>query len=233
MCRISTALLLRKLRRAGTLKNRFLTADAGAVGAGGGLLAGNAGSLPPAAGCRCRARAAWCGFPACATAAMLASASPRKPSVRMRNKSSVLRILLVAWRSRLMRASVGRHARAVVHHLHQLLAGLFHNELDLRGTSIDGIFQQLLHHRGGALHHLAGRNLVGEVFGEQVNNVGHRSSEKSKQPARRIFKKQARYSTQANQHEYSRETHFVITRKAFARVVNPQQAFSAYSSRLN
>ena len=72
-------------------------------------------------------------------------------------------------------AGVGRaHAGPVVHHLHQLLAGLFHNELHLGGVGIDGIFQQLLDHRGGTLHHLAGRNLVGEVFGEQVNDIGHR-----------------------------------------------------------
>ena len=41
----------------------------------------------------------------CATAAMDASASPRKPSVWMLNKSSVRRILLVAWRSNAMRMS--------------------------------------------------------------------------------------------------------------------------------
>ncbi len=41
-----------------------------------------------------------------ATAAMEASASPRKPMVRMRKRSSIFRILEVACRSKAMRASV-------------------------------------------------------------------------------------------------------------------------------
>ena len=42
----------------------------------------------------------------CATAAILASASPRKPMVLIRKRSSIWRILLVAWRSNAIRASV-------------------------------------------------------------------------------------------------------------------------------
>ena len=42
----------------------------------------------------------------CATAAILAMASPRKPNVYNENKSSIFLILDVAWRSKHIRASV-------------------------------------------------------------------------------------------------------------------------------
>ena len=58
------------------------------------------------------------------------------------------------------------HARAVVHHLYQALAGVFHDERDLGGFGVDGIFYEFLDHRSGPLHHLAGRDLVGDGFGE-------------------------------------------------------------------
>ena len=40
---------------------------------------------------------------------------------------------------------------------------LLHLDLDLGGARVQGVLQQLLHHRGGPLHHLAGGDLVDQL----------------------------------------------------------------------
>ena len=101
----SVALVLRNLRRAGTLKNRFSTMKLHPTGQA-------TGSWPttrepeidrwvPMSRPSSRVLSS-----TCATAAIDASASPLNPMVCRANKSSALRIFDVAWRSNARRASV-------------------------------------------------------------------------------------------------------------------------------
>ena len=68
---------------------------------------------------------------------------------------------------------VAHHAAAVVDDLDQLLASRLDVHANAVGAGIERVLQQLLHHRGGALDHLAGGDLVGYVFGENVD-AAHR-----------------------------------------------------------
>ena len=60
---------------------------------------------------------------------------------------------------------------AVVGHANEAAsAGLdFHG--DARGLGIERVFDQFLHDAGGAFHHFAGGDLVGDVFGKQADAV--------------------------------------------------------------
>ena len=94
----------KNFRRAGTLKKRSSTVMAVPSGAPTAAVRSTAPpatwiSVPPGAP-RARVRSV-----KRATEAMLGKASPRKPRVAMAARSSTRRILLVAWRSRLSRAS--------------------------------------------------------------------------------------------------------------------------------
>ena len=105
-CAISAASVFRNLRRAGRLKNRSRTSiDVPSGHAGLGTVAARA-ALDPHLGAR-GASAVRVRSVKRDTDAMLGSASPRKPSVAMRSRSSARRILLVAWRSTESRASSG------------------------------------------------------------------------------------------------------------------------------
>ncbi len=59
---------------------------------------------------------------------------------------------------------VPHHATAIVGDLNQLFAASFYVDPDARGTGIQRVLQQLFDHRGRALHHLSGGDLVGYVF---------------------------------------------------------------------
>ena len=103
--RSSAALLLRKFLRAGTLKNRFFMLILVPSGQAHTsclmtLLFSISIYVPSSSSARFVFISTW------ATAAIEASASPRNPMVLIRNRSSICRILLVAWRSNDMRASV-------------------------------------------------------------------------------------------------------------------------------
>ena len=63
---------------------------------------------------------------------------------------------------------VAVHARAVVGHAQQPAAAALHLDIDAGGAGVQAVFDQFLDHRGGTLHHLAGGDLVGELFGEQA-----------------------------------------------------------------
>ena len=64
---------------------------------------------------------------------------------------------------------VAHHAASVVGDLDQLLAARLDLNANARGTGVQRVLQQLLHHRRGTLNHLAGGDLVGNSLGEDVN----------------------------------------------------------------
>ena len=64
---------------------------------------------------------------------------------------------------------VVQHAAAVVDDLDELLAARLDVDADAMGAGIERVLQQLLHHRCRALHDLAGSDLVGDIFGENVD----------------------------------------------------------------
>ena len=66
----------------------------------------------------------------------------------------------------------GGDAAAVVGHPDVGHAAVLDLYSDRCGAGVDGIFQQLLYHRGGALHHLAGGNEVGHMAVQNLD-VGH------------------------------------------------------------
>ncbi|OQC04658.1 MAG: hypothetical protein BWX79_02451 [Alphaproteobacteria bacterium ADurb.Bin100] len=61
---------------------------------------------------------------------------------------------------------LARNARAIVFHRDQPHAAGQQAQRDLRGTGVQGVVQQLAHHGGRALHHLAGGNLADEFVGQ-------------------------------------------------------------------
>lgn len=64
---------------------------------------------------------------------------------------------------------------AIVAHLDQARAALLNLDLDTPACRIDGVFDQLFGHRGRALDHLAGGNLVGQARVEHMNFRRHYS----------------------------------------------------------
>ena len=96
-CRSSVRGVRRNLRRAGTLKKRSRTSTTVPAFAAAGS---TAETVPPSTRTRAPLSAS-CGRLASTsldTEAMLGSASPRNPMLRMRSRSSRVAILLVAWR---------------------------------------------------------------------------------------------------------------------------------------
>jgi hypothetical protein len=104
-----------------------------------------------------------------ATEAIEGSASPRNPRVEMLSRSSVSLIFEVAWRSKASMAS----SRTMPQPLSVIWISFFPPAFDLnanaRGTGVQRVLQQLLHHRRGTLDHLAGGDLVGDSFGKNVD----------------------------------------------------------------
>src|SRR5713226_2234634 len=64
---------------------------------------------------------------------------------------------------------VTHHAATVVGDLDELLAPSLDLNLDARGTSIQSVLQQFLHHGCRALDNLPGGDLVSDVLGKDVN----------------------------------------------------------------
>ena len=64
------------------------------------------------------------------------------------------------------------HAAAVVAHFDQRLTAVFKDDVDRGRARVDGVLHQLLDHRGRALDHFAGGDLVDQVGGKDVD-VGH------------------------------------------------------------
>ena len=64
---------------------------------------------------------------------------------------------------------VADHAASVVGDLDEFFAAGFDDDLDAGGAGVERVFQQFFYDRGGALDHLAGGDLVGDVFGKDVD----------------------------------------------------------------
>ena len=58
---------------------------------------------------------------------------------------------------------VAVHAVAVVGDADQLAPARLHLDADAAGSGIQRVLQQLLDHRSGPVHHLAGGDLVGDL----------------------------------------------------------------------
>lgn len=95
-----------------------------------------------------------------ATEAIDGSASPRKPNECRRERSSTEAIFEVAWRSNAMRASRFVHAATVIDNLDQCTAPLLEIDRHRSTSSIDGIFQQLLHDRSRPSYNFSRGNLI-------------------------------------------------------------------------
>ena len=65
--------------------------------------------------------------------------------------------------------SVGRDALAVVGHPNEAESALPYLDRHVAGTGIEAVIYQLLHHRGWALHHLAGGDKDGHVGRKNAN----------------------------------------------------------------
>ncbi len=64
---------------------------------------------------------------------------------------------------------IAHHPATVVGDLDELFASSLDLNLDSCGTGIERILQQFLDHRGRALDHFTGSDLIGNVFGKDVN----------------------------------------------------------------
>ena len=62
------------------------------------------------------------------------------------------------------------HPAAVVHHAEETGSATREFHHDPARSGIDAVFDEFLHHRGGALHDLARRHLTGDLIGEQANS---------------------------------------------------------------
>jgi len=58
----------------------------------------------------------------------------------------------------------GSHTGSVVDDLDQGLAGILDDDLDVGGSGVNGILDQLLDDRSGTLDHLTGSDLIGNII---------------------------------------------------------------------
>jgi len=64
---------------------------------------------------------------------------------------------------------IADHAAAIVRDLYELFSASFNLNSDSRGTGIQRIFEQFLHHGRWPLDDFSGSDLVGDVLGKDVN----------------------------------------------------------------
>ena len=64
------------------------------------------------------------------------------------------------------------HADAVVFDADQAHATLHQSHHDLAGPGIQGVVDQLAHHRGRALHHFTGGDLADQFVGQFLDGAG-------------------------------------------------------------
>ena len=69
---------------------------------------------------------------------------------------------------------VAVHALAVVADADQLAPARLHLDANAVRACVQRIFQQLLHHGSGPVHHLAGGDLVGDLVGKNAD-AAHKS----------------------------------------------------------
>ena len=96
-------------------------------------------------------------------------ASPRKPRVAIESRSSAVRSLDVAWRSKARRASSRFIPLAVVADADELAAAGFDLDADAVGPGIERVLQQFLDHGGGAIDDFAGGDLVRHLVGKNAD----------------------------------------------------------------
>ena len=110
------------------------------------------------------------------TAAIVGSASPRKPSVEMESKSSADFSLLVAWRSKASRCVVVDHAVAVVDDADHPLAADFGFDANRLRTSVERVFEQLFHYRGRTFDNFARSDFICDSFRQYAYSAHARVS---------------------------------------------------------
>jgi hypothetical protein len=65
------------------------------------------------------------------------------------------------------------HPLSIVHDLQNSLARIFHNQPDFCSPCIHGIFKQLFHRTARTLDDFSSSNLVGNMGGEELDEIGH------------------------------------------------------------
>ncbi len=100
---------------------------------------------------------------------MEGSASPRKPRVAMASRSSEVRSLEVAWRSKASSASSRTMPQPLSDDADELAAAAFDFDADAGGAGVERVFEQLLDHGRRTVHHFAGGDLVGDLVGEYAD----------------------------------------------------------------
>jgi len=102
------------------------------------------------------------------TLAIDGNASPRNrrsPAVEVIGLGDLARGVALEGEQRV----VARQAAAVVLHAQERPPTVAKFHLDPRGAGVEGVFDQLLHHRGRPLDHLAGGDLVGDPVGQDAD----------------------------------------------------------------
>ena len=70
---------------------------------------------------------------------------------------------------------VAVHALAIVGDADHAPSAALDFDADAHGPSVKSVLQQLLHHRSGPVHHLAGGDLVGNLIGKDAD-LAHKQS---------------------------------------------------------
>src|ERR1019366_1616009 len=71
---------------------------------------------------------------------------------------------------------VAQHAAAIVDDADQPAAAGFHFHAHFHRAGVEGVFEQLLDHRGGTLHHFSGGDFVGDLVGKDADAAHDRVS---------------------------------------------------------
>ena len=87
----------------------------------------------------------------------------------MESRSSAVRSLEVAWRSKASRASSRFMPLAVVGDADQPAPAGLDLDADAGGSGVQGVLQKFFHDRGRPVHHLAGGDLVGNLVGKYAD----------------------------------------------------------------
>ena len=103
-----------------------------------------------------------------AAAPIEGSASPRKPSVAMRTRSSSASFE-VAWRCTDSASAAAFMPHAVVGDLDAIDAAAVECDGDAGRAGVERVLHQLLHRRGGALDHLAGGDAVDDALRQDAD----------------------------------------------------------------
>ena len=111
-----------------------------------------------------------------ATDAMLASASPRKPSVATPSRSSAGDDLARRMRTQRQRQILADHARPIVGDSNALHAPLVDRYHDAPRGGIEAVLDQLLDDRRRALDDLACRDLIRDERGEYFDPLRHHAA---------------------------------------------------------